>query len=205
MKSERKEAKNEEQWDKLLHIHTTGRDDSKADQFRYPYEPTPYSVLQRLANEGLIRKGDTLIDYGCGKGRVDFFLSYQTKCHTIGVEYDERLYEKAMENRAGAVSAGRVNFELVDAVQFPVPEQVDCAYFFNPFSLELLKRVVGRILDSYYANLREMQLFFYYPTDEYISYMMTVDELMFVDEIDCKDLFPGNDPREKIVIFELKK
>ena len=38
-----------------------------------------------------------------------------------------------------------------------------------------------------------------------ISYMMTVDELMFVDEIDCKDLFPGNDPREKIVIFELKK
>ena len=103
------------------------------------------------------------------------------------------------------MSAGRVSFELVDAVQFPVPEQVDCAYFFNPFSLELLKRVVGRILDSYYANLREMQLFFYYPTDEYISYMMTVDELMFVDEIDCKDLFPGNDPREKIVIFELKK
>ena len=36
-------------------------------------------------------------------------------------------------------------------------------------------------------------------------HMMTVDELMFVDEIDCKDLFPGNDPREKIVIFELKK
>lgn len=61
MKSERNEAKNEEQWDKLLHIHTTGRDDSKADQFRYPYEPTPYSVLQRLANEGLIRKGDTLM------------------------------------------------------------------------------------------------------------------------------------------------
>lgn len=100
MKLERNEANKEEQWDKLLRIHTTGRDDSKADQFRYPYEPTPYSVLQRLANEGLIRKGDTLIDYGCGKGRVDFFLSYQTKCHTIGVEYDERLYEKAVENQA---------------------------------------------------------------------------------------------------------
>lgn len=115
MKLERNEANKEEQWDKLLRIHTTGRDDSKADQFRYPYEPTPYSVLQRLANEGLIRKGDTLIDYGCGKGRVDFFLSYQTKCHTIGVEYDERLYEKAVENQAGAAAAGRVSFELVDA------------------------------------------------------------------------------------------
>lgn len=97
------------------------------------------------------------------------------------------------------------NIITLNAETFKVPETVDRCYFFNPFSLELLKRVVGRILDSYYANLREMQLFFYYPTDEYISYMMTVDELMFVDEIDCKDLFPGNDPREKIVIFELKK
>ena len=200
-----KEDKNETRWDKLLHIRTMGRDDSNADRYRYPYEPTPYSVLERLANAGYMRKGNTLLDYGCGKGRVDFFLSYQTRCASIGIEYDERIYEKAAENHTSAVSSGRVTFELANAEYYQVPESVDCVYFFNPFSLELLKRVVGRILDSYYANLREMQLFFYYPTDEYISYMMTVDELMFVDEIDCKDLFPGNDPREKIVIFELKK
>ncbi len=42
-------------------------DDSNADQYRYPYEPTPYSVLERLANTGYIRKNNTLIDYGCGK------------------------------------------------------------------------------------------------------------------------------------------
>ena len=30
------------QWDKLLKIKTTGRDDSHSDQYRYPYEPTPY-------------------------------------------------------------------------------------------------------------------------------------------------------------------
>ena len=46
-------------------------------------------------------------------------------------------------------------------------------------------------------------LFFYYPSDEYISYLMTVEELMFTDEIVCMDLFPGEDPREKIAIFEL--
>ncbi len=66
-------------WDKLLHIKTMGRDDSQSDQYRYPYEPTPYSVLQRLANTGLIRKNNMLLDYGCGKGRVDFFLSYPDK------------------------------------------------------------------------------------------------------------------------------
>ena len=84
-----KQDKNEIRWDKLLKIRTTGRDDSKADQYRYPYEPTPYSVLERLANSGLIRKNNTLIDYGCGKGRVDYFMAYQTKCKSIGIEYDE--------------------------------------------------------------------------------------------------------------------
>ena len=47
---------NETQWDKLLKIKTTGRDDSNSDQYRYPYEPTSYMVLERLANSGLIRK-----------------------------------------------------------------------------------------------------------------------------------------------------
>ena len=37
------------QWDKLLKIRTTGWDDSHSDQYRFPYEPTPYSVLERLA------------------------------------------------------------------------------------------------------------------------------------------------------------
>ena len=47
-----KEDKNESRWDKLLNIRTMGRDDTHADQYRYPYEPTPYSVLERLANAG---------------------------------------------------------------------------------------------------------------------------------------------------------
>lgn len=134
-----KEDKNESRWDKLLNIHTMGRDDTRADQYRYPYEPTPYSVLERLAN----------------------------------------------------------------AEQFEVPKAADCMYFFNPFSVEILRKVMARILESYYAYPRRIQLFFYYPSDEYILYLMTVDELMFTDEIVCMNLFPGEDPREKIAIFEL--
>ena len=118
----------EQKWDKLLQIHTTGRDDSNSDQYRYPYEPTPYTVLERLANSGLLCKENTLLDYGCGKGRVDFFLSYQTRCHTIGVEYNERIYEKAIENREQGAAAGRTEFVLADAVQFSVPAEVDRIY-----------------------------------------------------------------------------
>ncbi len=198
-----KEDKNESRWDKLLNIRTMGRDDTHADQYRYPYEPTPYSVLERLANSGYIRKGNTLLDYGCGKGRVDYFLSYQTRCSSIGIEYDERIYEKAVDNKKNAVSSGRVEVELANAEQFEVPEAADRMYFFNPFSVEILRKVTARILESYYTYPRKIQLFFYYPSDEYISYLMTVEEMMFVDEIVCMDLFPGEDPREKITIFEL--
>ena len=193
--------KNEDKWDRLLQIWTTGRDDTGADQYRYPYEPTPYPVLERLANSGYIRKGNTLLDYGCGKGRVDFFLSWQLRCRTIGVEYDERIYDKAVENQKTAVSAERTTFKLTDAEHFAVPESVDRIYFFNPFSLELLRKVFGRILESWYGAPRKILFFFYYPSDEYISYLMTVDELDLLDEIDCRELFPGDDLRERIIIF----
>ena len=193
---------NEEKWDRLLQIRTSVRDDSHADQYRYPYEPTPYCVLERLADSGYLRKGNTLLDYGCGKGRVEFFLSWQTRCRSIGIEYDERIYEKAVENQKRAAAAGRVTFELVNAEQFQVPEEADRVYFFNPFSLEILQKVISRIIDSYYAAPREILLFFYYPSDEYISFLMTVDELTFSDEIDCGDLFQGKDSRERIIIFE---
>lgn len=194
---------NENKWDKLLRIKTSGRDDSRADQYRYPYEPTPYSVLESLANSEHIGKKNMLVDYGCGKGRVDFFMSYQTRCRSIGIEYDDRIYQTAVENQKNAASAGRVQFMMENAETYVVPKEADRFYFFNPFSVEILRSVIGRIMESYYEEPREMLLFFYYPSDEYVSYLMTVDEMAFYDEIDCRELFDGENPREKILIFEI--
>lgn len=194
---------NETKWDKLLNIKTSGRDDSRSDTYRYPYEPTPYSVLERLAASGYIGKSNTLVDYGCGKGRVGFFMSYQTKCNSIGVDFDSRMIEKALENKSKGQAAGRTSYELAKAEEYEIPVEADRFYFFNPFSIQLLRKVVGRIIDSYYELERKMFLFFYYPSDEYISYLMTVDELEFIDEIDCRDMFEGNNKRETIMIFSV--
>lgn len=192
----------ERTWDQLLKIKTTGRDDSRSDQYCYPYEPTPYPVLERLANSGYIKKKNKLADYGCGKGRVDFFLSYQVGCRTIGIEYDERMYETAMENHKTAVSSRKTEFCLENATKFQVMTDIDRFYFFNPFSIEILQSVIARIRESIVEDPRELLFFFYYPSDEYVSYLMTVDELEFLDEIECTDLFDGEDSREKILIFE---
>ena len=129
----------EKEWEKLLRIKTTGRDDTRSDTYRYPYEPTSYEVLERLANTGLISKNNTLLDYGCGKGRVSIFMAYQTKCHSIGIEYDERIYNRALANKADAVSGNRVQFLCEDAVGFKIADNVDRFFFFNPFSIEIFK------------------------------------------------------------------
>ena len=62
---------------------------------------------------------------------------------------------------------------------------------------------MAKIIASYFENPRELQLFFYYPSEAYVGYLMTQNVLMFVDERDCRDLFPGNEVRERILIFEV--
>ena len=193
----------ETKWDLSLGIQTGGRDDTNADEYRYPYEPTPYVVLERLAQTGLFRAGDVVMDYGCGKGRVGFFLSRQTGAKAIGIEYDERIYASALENKKTACNTA-ADFVLTRAEAYPLPEAVNRCYFFNPFSVEILHKVMARILESWYAHPRDLFLFFYYPSDEYIAYLMTVDALEFYDEAECDDLFAG-DERERIVIFWLPR
>ena len=203
----------EKDWDKKLNIDSIGRDASKEDVYHYPYEPTPYCVLERLVESEYLTHENLVIDYGCGKGRVGFFLNDRLKCNVIGIDFDERMCEKALENlrsyerehcvsKAKKESKSGIAFLCESAEKYEI-EDADAFYFFNPFSVEVLQSVMGKIKKSYYENPRDMQLFFYYPSDEYVSYLMTVPELCFVDEIDCKDLFEGNNDREQILIFQM--
>lgn len=192
---------NENDWDKILKIRTTGRDDSNSDTYRYPYEPTSYDVLERLIRSGYIDKQNTVLDYGCGKGRVSLFLSFQTKCHSIGIEYDERIFERAIANKESCSSGNRVQFVCSDAKVYDIPSEVDRIFFFNPFSVILLRSILKKIYESYYESPRRILLMFYYPSTEYIECLMNESRLTLVDEVDCSDLFKGSDERERIVVF----
>lgn len=64
---------------------------------------------------------------------------------------------------------------------------------------------MAKIIESYYLEPREILLFFYYPSEEYILFLMTIDELEFYDEIDCRDLFDEDNQRERITIFQINK
>lgn len=191
----------EQAWERLLNIKTAGRDDSQFDGEHHPYEPTDYSVLERLISTGYINKRSVLIDYGSGKGRVSFFLAHETRCRAIGVEFDERLYQKSLENQQTAVAGKRIEFIHADAATYKVPASADCCFFFNPFALHTLKRVLAHIFDSVYRYPRTMRLFFYYPYEETETFLLNHVNLKVEDVLDCRDLFDEPDRREKILVL----
>jgi len=187
-------------WEKKLRIRTGDGNSHEADGENFPYEPTPYLVLERLAKSGYLTKDHILVDYGCGKGRAAFLLSHLTHCRVIGIDYNEDLIRKANENRISSGMTG-ITFLHGKAEQYEVTD-ADSFFFFNPFSELILRKVIDRILWSWYEKPRKMRLFFYYPTDEDVAVLMMTEELMFVDEIDCSDLFDRHNKRERILIFE---
>lgn len=192
-------------WERKLNIITGAGDYEKEDSNHSRYEPTNYGVLERLAQSGYLSKDDTLVDYGCGKGRVGFFMNYTLGCRTIGVEYSEPLYEDALKNLANyAGKKDGVSFVCQNAENYEVGE-ANCFYFFNPFSEKILRSVLRRIYESYYENPREMRLYFYYALDSYISLLMAEQELAYEGEIDCRDLFHNDDPKERIIIFRIDR
>ena len=98
------------------------------------------------------------------------------------------------------------NFERMDARIFSILVYSFSApkvYFFNPFSVEILRKVLAGIYESYYEKPREILLMFYYPSEEYLGCLMTEEQLMFYDEINTEDLFEGKNDREKILIFSV--
>ncbi len=189
--------------DHYLKIRTSGKDDSNSDFINFPYEPTPYKVLERLANSGYINKKDKLIDYGCGKGRVDFYLSYFTKAQMIGVELDERRYQAAVENQKTSICPFRVLLVHQSASQYELEDDVTGAYFFNPFSVKIFTSVYVNIIKSLTRKKRRFKLFFYYPSDAYRAFLESSSVITHLEDIDCKDIINPEDEKECVAIYEI--
>ena len=202
MKQRTETQLSERDWDRKLNIHTTGRDESGSDEQNFPYEPTPYTILERLAASGYISSDNYVLDYGCGKGRVCFFLSAVCGCMATGIDLSEKLLSTAESNRRQFQKRNLVRFQKCMAEHFEVTAE-DTFFFFNPFKDVVLRSVLGQIRKSWLETPRPLQIFCYYPSDEFVTCLMTAPDLLFEDEIDCRDLFPGNNDRERILVFRM--
>ncbi len=92
-------------------------------------------------------------------------------------------------------------FNSVCAEEYQIKDSDTVFYFFNPFSVKILSKVLASIKESYYNCNRQRKLIFYYPTLEYVGEIMKYDDFDFIDEIDCSDLYEDKKGRECVMIF----
>ena len=194
---------NEELWDLKLNIRTCVYDYSQEDYQNYGYDPTPYIVLERLVNLNILKEDDVVVDYGCGKGRVGFFLNNQTGCKVIGVDHNKRLIKKAESNLENYGFAEDINFVYSKAEEY-LPDDANYFYLFNPFSSKIFRQVLRRIEESRDNNPREIFIFFYYSTIEYKLYLPTEKRLELVQSVEFdKEQIDDINPA-KLELYRLK-
>lgn len=159
--------------DKELNIVTEGIQMGKDTYHFHRYEPTPYVVLKELFDQIPLSKEDVLVDFGCGKGRLNFYLEHRFHCKTVGIEFNPEYYNDALKNLKTykSTNKSRIRFECVSAMKYKIQSEENYFYFFNPFSPEIFIGIINHILQSVQEHPRSITLLLYYPDNEYLYYL----------------------------------
>lgn len=197
---------NEQQLEQLLNIETTG------NQYGFPklvhyhrYEPTPYSGLQQLFEQYELPKDTHFIDIGCGKGRVPIYIHYQFGVAVTGIEMDEGFYEVAQRNKACYLQKTKkrgkdITFRKMLAEDYLVTLMDNVFFFFNPFSIQIFRKVVQHILHSIEDNSRTVDLILYYPAQEYLQFLLYETNFELLVEVSLQNTKNIN---ERICVFRI--
>jgi SAM-dependent methyltransferase len=198
----------EKYYDEFLSIHTRGEQKGFHSSHHYHrYEPTPYLALEELFDNYSLTENDRVVDFGCGKGRLNFYLHHFFHTAVVGVEMDEDFYREA---RINLISYGQVYKKNIEKIQFfcCLAEEYEINrldnrfYFFNPFSLKIFIKVVNRILQSVEQNYREVDLILYYPSDDYLYYLENQTSFYLFREVKLSGVFEPF-PNERFNIYRL--
>lgn len=117
-----------------------------------------------LRDTGLPVRGLTFVDYGAGKGKALLLASAYPFRRIVGVEYAPGLHEVAQRNLSVFRSPGQQCFSLgvvgADALEWEPPGEPLLCFFFNPFSDEVMERVLARLAESWYRIPRDIYLLY---------------------------------------------
>lgn len=198
----------EQYYDKLLNIETSEEQVGFYKSFHFHrYEPTPYSALETLFKQYELRSSDRVVDFGCGKGRLNFYINYFYGSDVVGVEMNETFYEEAMENRdyyleAVGKNSGQIHFECCLAQEYEVNPRDNRFYFFNPFSVQVFMNVINNILLSVEIVEREVELILYYPSEDYIYFLEYQTSFELTKEVRLPGLYESNS-NERFLVYRL--
>ena len=116
----------------------------------------------------------TFVDFGSGKGLALMVASLYSFRRIVGVEFAGDLHRIAVSNLAKfqPVEMKCRNVESVhaDVTQWPVPSDPLICYFYEPFEVPVLSKVVSRLQSSYGEVTRPILLLYHQPPSTSVLY-----------------------------------
>lgn len=185
---------NDTEYDRLFNIQTCGTNNGIYQSFHYNrYEPTPYLALEELLKHYEINEEDHVVDFGCGMGRLNFFLYHRCGASVAGIEMNQQFVKEALKNRKSYCKKWKKDeadfeFHCCLAEEYAIGLVDNKFYFFNPFSLPIFIHVLNNIMLSVEHRKRPVDLILYYPTREYQDYLENHTPFWLVQEIPIPDL-----------------
>ena len=164
-------------YERLFNIKTTGEQQGFYESHHYNrYEATSYFALETLFKEYTLSSNDCIVDFGCGKGRLSFYINYYYNCKITGIEMNNNYFDICINNKKNYLKnynkeKNKIEFLNIFAEKYKISSTDNKFYFFNPFSVQLFMKVINNILISLEKSPRDIDLILYYPSDEYIYYL----------------------------------
>lgn len=189
----------------MLNIRTTGLREWRKETHYHRYEATPYKALDELFKVYKLERSDRVVDFGCGRGRVSFYIHNRFKIPVTGVEVNDLTFDEALDNKRSYRYIAKdieapIQFDYALAEQYDVSETDNVFYFFNPFSVDIFKKVVHNILNSVKVNNRPIDLILYYPTGSYKNFIAKNTPFKLMNKVKVPD---ARDRKEKFLVYRL--
>jgi SAM-dependent methyltransferase len=151
----------------LTRLNTGNADISKSS----PYEAVNYYMLERLlAVFRRLSALDSIVDLGCGKGRVMVVAAHFGFIRITGIDFASELCAAASANmkktqeKFPGLSWKVINLNVLD---YPIQPGDKVFFMFNPFDQETLVRFLGKLEQSCKTHPRKT--YFIYASPQHLA------------------------------------
>jgi hypothetical protein len=153
-------------WERRLGISTRtkgGFDDGE----HLGYDTIPYRVIFRILKRLMLRRDDTFLDIGCGRGRVLCCAARYGVSNLIGVDDVAPLAAAAQGNLALLCKPRDCRHEIICSKAENLDYcRVTAIYMYNPFGASTTRKVMEVIGESLIREPRPLRIAYVNPLQE---------------------------------------